>query len=264
MKSELTFKLQNNIKVLENDNALLRVALSKAVSKVEEPKHVVSKVEEPKQVAIEEVRIAKPPLEYIPVVECKPAVESIAIQTTETAFALCATCVSMQNCLLSCSTQTSQLCTSLSVKSAVAAKDFKSHMEETGRIDHNLWLTLSQKDIKLVLGAVSKLQEQCQKLKSELSKKEREIKSLIFKLNEGNKELDECKNNYEAAKEQHKIDMANLSSEYDAKFEQLRQQNSKLLQDVDNIEGLVNEYRIRETHFKKEINDASKIYIIHK
>lgn len=240
-------KLQNNVKVLEKDNVLLREALSNALLKVDEAKQ------------IKEVYEAKPPqLEYIPVVDCKPLVESIAIQTTETAFALCASCVSMQKCLLLCSTQTSQLCTSLSVKSAVAEKDFQLHLEETGRIDHNLWLALSQQDVKSVLRSVSKLQEQCSKLKSELSYKERNVKSLDFKLNEVKMEFGEYKINSEASEEQHKADMANLSSEYEAKFEQLRQQNSNLLEDVENIEALVNEYRIRETHFKKEIDNASK------
>lgn len=239
-------KLQNNIKILEEDNVSLREALSNTVSKVEETKQ------------IKEVCVPKPPLEYVPVVDCKPAVESVAIQTTETAFALCATCVSMQKCLLSCSTQTSQLCTTLSLKSAVANKDFKSHMEETGRIDHNLWLALSQKDIKSVTGAVLKLQEQCCKLKSELSNKEVNVKCLDFKLNEVNRKFSECMGDFEAAKEQHQDDMSNLCNEYEGKFEQLRQHNSKLLQDVDNIEALVNEYRIRETRFKKEIDNASK------
>lgn len=218
------------------------------------------KVEAAKQV--KEVHIEKPQLEYIPVVDCKPDVESIAIQTTETAFALCASCVSMQKCLMSCSTQTSQLCNSLSVKSAVAEKDFQSHLEETGRIDHNLWLTLSQQDITSVLKAVSKLQEQCSRLKSELANKERNIKSLDFKLKETKEEFNECKSNFEAKEKQHKDDMANLSSEYEARFEQLRHQNSKLVQDVSNIETVITDYRIREIQFKKEIDDASKLYII--
>ena len=90
----------------------------------------------------------------------------------------------MQKCLLACSVETSQLCASLSVTSAVAEKDFQSHLKEMGRIDHNLWLALSQQDVKSVLKAVSKIQEQCAKLKSELSDKEWNVKSLDFKLNE--------------------------------------------------------------------------------
>ena len=246
-------KFQNNVRVLEKDNTMLREALSDAVSKAEEAK----------QVKIVEVE-AKPQLEYIPVVDCKPLVESIAIQTTETAFALCATCVSMQKCLLSCSTLTSQLCTSLSLNSAVDEKNFPSTMEETGRIDHSLWLALSQQDTKSVLRAVSRLQEQCINLKSDLSNKEQNVKSLDFKLNEVKKEFGECMSNFEAAEEQHKDDMANLCSEYETKFEQLRQQNSRLLKDVDTTEALVNEYRIKEAHFKKEIDTASKIYAIEK
>ena len=244
-------KFQNNVRVLEKDNTMLREALSDAVSKAEEAK----------QVKIVEV---KPQLEYIPIVDCKPLVESIAIQTTETAFALCATCVSMQKCLLSCSTLTSQLCTSLSLNSAVDEKNFPSTMEETGRIDHNLWLALSQQDTKSVLRAVSRLQEQCANLKSDLSNREQNVKSLDFKLNEVKKEFGECMSNYEASEAQHKDDMANLCSEYEAKFEQLQQQNSRLLKDVDTTEALVNEYRIKEAHFKKEIDTASKIYAIEK
>ena len=227
---------------------MLREALSNAVSKAEEAQQI--------QVVVEE----KPQLEYIPAADCKPPVESIAVQTTETAFALCATCVSMQKCLLSCSALTSQLCTSLSVNSAVTEKDFPSQMEETGRIDHSLWLALSQQDTKLVLKAVAKLQEQCSNLKSDLSSKERNVKSLDFKLNEVKKEFSEYMSNFEATKEQHKDNMANLCSEYESKFELLRQQNSKLLKDFDNTEALVNEYRIKEAHFKREIDTASKIY----
>ena len=229
---------------------LLREALSNATSKAKE-------VEE-----IKEVYVIEPQLEYIPIVDCKPDVESTAVQTTETAFALCASCISMQKCLLSCSTLTSQLCTSLSVTSAVAEKDFQSHMNETGRIDHNLWLTLSQQDVKFVLKGVSRLQQQCAKLKSELSSKEWNVKSLDFKLNEVKEEFGESKRNFEAVQEQHKDDMATLSSEYEVKVKYLRQQNSKLLEDIDNIEALVNQYRIRETHFKKEIDSASKTHSI--
>lgn len=237
---------------------MLREALSNAVSKAEEA--AVSKAEEAKQVKVVVVE-EKPQLEYIPVVDCKPLVESKAIQTTETAFALCATCVSMQKCLLSCSALTSQLCTSLSVDSVVAEKDFPSQMEDTGRIDHNLWLTLSQQDTKLVLKAVAKLQEQCSNLKSELSSKEQNVKSLDFKLNEVKKEFGEYMSNSEATEEQHKDNVANLCSEYEAKFEQLRQQNSKLIKEFDSTEALVNEYRIKEAHFKREIDTASKIYV---
>ena len=250
-------KLQNNVRVLEKDNTLLREALSIATLKAEEAKEI-------KEVHVatpQEVYVPKPQLEYIPVVDCKPDVESVAVQTTETAFALCASCISIQKCLLSCSTLISQLCVSLSVNSAVAEKDFQSHMNETGRIDHNLWLTLSQQDVKSVLKGVSKLQEQNAKLKSELSSKERNVKSLDFKLNEVKQEFNESKRNFEAVEEQYKGDMANLSSEYEVKVEDLRQQNSKLKQDIDNIEDLINEYRIRETHFKKEIDIASKIFI---
>ena len=250
-------KLQNNVRVLEKDNTLLREALSNAVSKAEEAKEI-------REVHIakpQEVIVPKPELEYIPVVDCKPDVESTAVQTTETAFALCASCISMQKCLLSCSTLVSQLCTSMSINSAVAEKDFQSHMNETGRIDHNLWLTLSQQDVKAVLKGVSKLQEQNGKLKSELSNKEWNVKSLDFKLNEVKQEFNDSKRNFKAVEEQHKDDMATLSSKYEVKVEDLRQQNSKLLQDIDSIEALVNEHRIKETHFKKEIDNASKTYI---
>ena len=238
----------------------LREALATAISKAEEAKQIQPiKDVQPIKEEVKEVCQAMPVLEYVPVVDCKPLVESIAIQTTETAFALCASCVSMQKCLMACSTQTSQLCSSLSVMSAVAEKDFQSHLEETGRIDHNLWLALSQQDVKSVLKAVSKMQEQCAKLKSELSDKEWNVKSLDFKLNEVKNEFGEFKNTFEAKEQQHKDDMVNLSSEYEAKFEQLRQQNSKLSKEIENIGGLVTDYRRREAHFMKEIDNASKI-----
>ena len=242
-------KLQNNVRVLEKDNTSLRETLAIAASKPE--------AEEVKE--IKEVFVEKPQLEYIPVIDCKPDVESVAVQTTETAFALCASCINMQKCLLSCSTLTSQLCTSLSITSIVAEKDFQSHLNETGRIDQNLWLTLSQQDVKSVLKGISKLQEQCTKLKSELSSKDRNVKSLDFKLNEVKQEFNQCKRNSEAAQIQYKDDMANLSTEYETKFDHLREQNTKLLQDIDSIEALANEYRIRETHFKKEIDNASEM-----
>ena len=244
-------KLQNNVRVLEKDNTVLREALANATSKPE--------AEEAKE--IKEVYIEKSQLEYIPVIDFKPEVESIAVQTTETAFALCASCINMQKCLLSCSTLTSQLCTSLSITSTVAEKDFQSHLNETGRIDQNLWLTLSQQDVKSMLKGIAKLQEQCTKLKSELSSKDRNVKSLDFKLNEVKQEFNQCKRNSEAAQIQHKDDMANLSTEYETKFDHLRKQNTKLLQDIDSIEALANEYRIRETHFKKEIDNASKMLL---
>ena len=53
--------------------------------------------------------------------------------------------------------------------------------------------------------------------------------------------------------------MVNLSSEYKSKFEQLRQQNSKLSKEIENIGGLVTDYRHREVSFMKEIDKASKI-----
>ena len=230
---------------------MLREALSNAVLKTEEAKEI-------KEAKSQEVITPKPELEYIPVVDYKPDVESTAVQTTETAFALCASCISIQKCLLSCSTLVSQLCTSMSIHSVVAEKDFQSHMNETGRIDHNLWLTLSQQDVKAVLKGVSRLQEQNGKLKSELSSKEWNVKSLDFKLNEVKQEFNDSRRNFEAIKEQHKDDMATLSSEYEVKVEDLRQKNSKLKKDIDSVEALVNEYRIKETHFKKEIDNASK------
>jgi len=245
-KTEMIVKFQNNVKVLEKDNAALRDMLSKATSVKEEKKDV------------EEVCIMSP-LEDIPLEEDKPDVKEAAVQTTETAFALCATCVSMQKCLLMCSMQTSQVCNCLSLSSKVASQDFNAQMEEKGRFDHGIWLSLLLQDISSVKEAVSILQEQCRGLNSKLKCKEQEVENVNSELTKVDKEYSTCKANFQAEKQRNELNMADLVSTYEAKVDQLRQHNSKLINDIDNIEVIMSEYRRREAVIKAEMSIASEV-----
>ena len=221
--------------------------LSKAMSVTEEKKD------------IEDVCITSP-LEDIPLEEYKPDVKEAAVQTTETAFVLCATCVSMQKCLLMCSVQTSQVCNCLSVNSKVASQDFNAQMEEKGRFDHGVWLSLLQQDMSSVKEAVSILQEQCRKLNSELTCKEQEVENVNSELTKVDKEYGTCKANFQAEKQRNEVNMADLVNKYETKVDQLRQHNSKLINDIDNIEVVMSEYRRREAVIKAEMSIASEGY----
>jgi len=245
-KTEMIFKFQSNVKALEKDNAALRDMLSKATSAMEEKKN------------IEDVCIMSP-LEDIPLEEYKPDIKEAAVQTTETAFALCATCVSMQKCLLMCSVQTSQVCTCLSLSSKVTSQDFNAQMEEKGRFDHGIWLSLLQQDMSSVKEAVSILQEQCRKLNSELKSKEQEMENINTELIKVDKEYSTCRASFQAEMQRNELNMADLVGKYETKVDQLRQHNSKLIKDIDRIEVVMSEYRRREAIIKAEMSIASEV-----
>jgi len=223
--------------------------LSKATTAAEEKKDIEN--------IIENIPVISP-IEEIPIEENKPDVKEAAVQTTETAFALCATCVSMQKCLLMCSIQTNQVCHCLSVTPRVASQDFSKQMEEKGRFDHNVWLSFLQQDMSAVKEAVIVLQEQCRKLNSDLAHKEQEVENVSSELVKVDKEFGTCKADFQAEKQRNELNMADLVSKYETKVDQLKQHNSKLINDIDNIEVVMSEYRRREAVLKIEMNKASE------